>query len=75
MELKSLKPHSLCTCHVSLEGTDIDGFRVDTPMQVPLNFYKTWCPAMREHAATVGKQRFGIFGEFFVSVQRSLGQA
>lgn len=53
-------------------GTDIDGFRVDTPMQVPLNFYKTWCPAMREHAASVGKHRFGIFGEFFVSVQRRL---
>ena len=28
---------------------------VDTPMQVPLNFYKVWAPAMREHAKSLGK--------------------
>lgn len=53
-----------------ITSTDVDGFRVDTPMQVPLNFYKVWAPAMRAHAQTLGKDRFGIFGEFFVSVQR-----
>lgn len=53
-----------------ISSADIDGFRVDTPMQVPLNFYKVWAPAMRSHAKTIGKDRFGIFGEFFVSVQR-----
>ena len=53
-----------------IASTDIDGYRVDTPMQVPLNFYKVWAPAMRAHAHSLGKDRFGIFGEFFVSVQR-----
>lgn len=53
-----------------IASTDIDGYWVDTPMQVPLNFYKVWAPAMRAHAHSLGKDRFGIFGEFFVSVQR-----
>ena len=53
-----------------IESTDVDGYRVDTPMQVPLNFYKVWAPAMRAHAKTLGKERFGIFGEFFVSAER-----
>eukprot|EP00439_Symbiodinium_sp_Y106_P054631 s1250_g7.t1 len=53
-----------------IETADVDGYRVDTPMQVPLNFYKAWAPAMRAHAKTLGKDRFGIFGEFFVSAER-----
>jgi len=53
-----------------IESVDVDGFRVDTPMQVPLNFYKVWAPAMRQHAKTLGKESFGIFGEFYVSPQR-----
>mmetsp|Transcript_31690 Transcript_31690/g.57736 ORF Transcript_31690/g.57736 Transcript_31690/m.57736 type:complete len:1635 (-) Transcript_31690:46-4950(-) len=53
-----------------IESADIDGFRVDTPMQVPLNFYKTWAPAMRKHAKSLGKERFGIFGEFYVTTAR-----
>lgn len=32
------------------------GRGVDTPMQVPLNFYKVWAPAMRQHAKTLGKE-------------------
>lgn len=32
------------------------GQGVDTPMQVPLNFYKVWAPAMRQHAKTLGKE-------------------
>eukprot|EP00930_Biecheleria_cincta_P101649 TRINITY_DN932_c0_g1_i1.p1 TRINITY_DN932_c0_g1~~TRINITY_DN932_c0_g1_i1.p1 ORF type:complete len:1862 (-),score=264.80 TRINITY_DN932_c0_g1_i1:730-6315(-) len=53
-----------------IESTDVDGFRVDTPMQVPLNFFKAWAPAMRAHAKSLGKERFGIFGEFYVSPAR-----
>eukprot|EP00931_Biecheleriopsis_adriatica_P031342 TRINITY_DN18394_c0_g1_i1.p1 TRINITY_DN18394_c0_g1~~TRINITY_DN18394_c0_g1_i1.p1 ORF type:complete len:1877 (+),score=386.70 TRINITY_DN18394_c0_g1_i1:87-5717(+) len=53
-----------------IESADVDGFRVDTPMQVPLNFYKVWAPAMRAHAKSLGKERFGIFGEFFVTPGR-----
>eukprot|EP00931_Biecheleriopsis_adriatica_P028267 TRINITY_DN1687_c0_g3_i1.p1 TRINITY_DN1687_c0_g3~~TRINITY_DN1687_c0_g3_i1.p1 ORF type:complete len:3167 (-),score=584.59 TRINITY_DN1687_c0_g3_i1:97-8973(-) len=53
-----------------IESCDIDGFRVDTPMQVPLNFYKVWAPAMRAHAKSLGKDRFGIFGEFYVKTGR-----
>eukprot|EP00931_Biecheleriopsis_adriatica_P028266 TRINITY_DN1687_c0_g2_i5.p1 TRINITY_DN1687_c0_g2~~TRINITY_DN1687_c0_g2_i5.p1 ORF type:complete len:3114 (-),score=646.00 TRINITY_DN1687_c0_g2_i5:69-8834(-) len=53
-----------------IESADIDGFRVDTPMQVPLNFFKSWAPAMRAHAKSLGKERFGIFGEFYVTPER-----
>lgn len=42
----------------------------DTPMQVPLNFYKTWAPEMRKHAKSLGKDRFGIWGEFYVTPAR-----
>lgn len=49
---------------------DVDGFRIDTPMQVPLNFFKVWAPAMRQHAKSLGKAHFGLFGEFYVSTQR-----
>eukprot|EP00913_Durusdinium_trenchii_P031115 g29137.t1 len=53
-----------------IESIDVDGFRVDTPMQVPLNFYKVWAPAMRAHAKSLGKESFGIFGEFYVTPAR-----
>ncbi|CAE7236744.1 ags1 [Symbiodinium sp. CCMP2592] len=53
-----------------IESADVDGYRVDTPMQVPLNFYKVWAPAMRAHAKSLGKERFGIFGEFYVTPAR-----
>ena len=39
-------------------------------MQVPLNFYKVWTPAMRAHAKSLGKERFGIWGEFYVTPAR-----
>eukprot|EP00438_Fugacium_kawagutii_P001222 Skav223418 [mRNA] locus=scaffold350:341424:346672:- [translate_table: standard] len=55
-----------------IESCDIDAFRVDrdTPMQVPLNFYKAWAPEMRSHAKSLGKDRFGIWGEFYVTPAR-----
>eukprot|EP00931_Biecheleriopsis_adriatica_P028261 TRINITY_DN1687_c0_g1_i1.p1 TRINITY_DN1687_c0_g1~~TRINITY_DN1687_c0_g1_i1.p1 ORF type:complete len:3142 (-),score=579.43 TRINITY_DN1687_c0_g1_i1:40-9312(-) len=53
-----------------ISSCDVDGFRVDTPMQVPLSFYKAWAPAVREHAKSLGKSRFGLFGEFYVTPAR-----
>lgn len=42
-----------------ISSCDIDGFRVDTPMQVPLSFYKAWVPAVKAHAQGLGKKSFG----------------
>lgn len=53
-----------------IASVDVDGFRVDTPMQVPLPFYKQWAPAIRRYAKTLGKEQFGIFGEFYVTTER-----
>ncbi|MBP7829489.1 MAG: hypothetical protein KA248_06190 [Kiritimatiellae bacterium] len=54
-----------------IASTDIDGIRMDTPMQVPLEFFKKWCPAVKAHANTLGKNNFLIFGEFFCSRGRA----
>jgi len=48
-----------------VSSTDIDGIRMDTPMQVPLSFFKRWAPAVKAHAASLGKHNFFIFGEFY----------
>ncbi|MFH1264038.1 MAG: alpha-amylase family glycosyl hydrolase [Pseudomonadota bacterium] len=48
-----------------ISSTDIDGLRVDTPMQVGLGFFKAWIPALKEHAARLGKKDFLIFGETY----------
>ncbi|MBU0677327.1 MAG: hypothetical protein KJ626_04350 [Verrucomicrobia bacterium] len=48
-----------------ISSTDVDGIRMDTPMQVPLGFFKRWCPAVKQHAASLGKDNFFIFGEFY----------
>lgn len=48
-----------------ISSTDIDGIRMDTPMQVPLSFFKRWAPAVKAHAASLGKHNFFIFGEFY----------
>jgi len=53
-----------------IASADVDGFRVDTPMQVPLPFFKKWAPAMRDFAKSLGKERFGMFGEFYVTPAR-----
>ena len=48
-----------------IASTDIDGIRMDSPMLVPLCFFKEWAPEVREYAASLGKNNFGIFGEFY----------
>ncbi len=54
-----------------ISSTDIDGIRVDTPMQVPLYFFQRWAPAVRAHANSLGKDNFLIFGEFYCSRPRA----
>ncbi len=54
-----------------ISSTDIDGIRMDTPMQVPLAFFQAWAPAVKAHAASLGKSDFLIFGEFFCPRERA----
>jgi glycosidase len=54
-----------------ISSTDIDGIRMDTPMQVPRYFFQRWCPAVKSHAASLGKNDFFIFGEFYCSRERA----
>ncbi len=53
-----------------ISSTDIDGIRMDTPMQVPLYFFKRWTPAVKEHAKSLGKRNFFVFAEFYCPRQR-----
>jgi len=45
--------------------TDIDGFRIDTVKHVDHAFWQQFAPAMRQHAASLGKDNFLLFGEIF----------
>ncbi len=54
-----------------ISSTDIDGIRMDTPMQVPLYFFKRWAPAVKAHAKSLGKNNFFIFAEFYCPRERS----
>lgn len=45
--------------------TNIDGFRVDTVKHVAPEFWQEWAPAIRAHAADLGKEKFLLFGEVF----------
>jgi len=54
-----------------ISSCDIDGIRMDTPMQVPRDFFRAWCPAVKAHAASLGKSDFFIFGEFYCSRERA----
>jgi len=52
---------------------DFDGFRIDTIKHVDYAFWNAFAPAMREHAAKLGKKKFLMFGEAFTGVDRLLG--
>lgn len=54
-----------------ISSADIDGIRMDTPMQVPLYFFKRWVPAVKAHARSLGKHNFFIFGEYYCPRERS----
>ncbi|HPB96552.1 MAG TPA: alpha-amylase family glycosyl hydrolase [Polyangiaceae bacterium] len=44
---------------------DFDGFRIDTLKHVEHGFWQDFCPRIRQHAASFGKQQFFMFGESF----------
>lgn len=48
-----------------IEDFGIDGFRVDTARHVRPEFWQQFIPAMREKAASIGKENFYIFGEVY----------
>lgn len=48
-----------------IEVGDFDGFRIDTLKHVEHGFWQRFCPAMRQHAKQLGKQKFLMFGEAF----------
>jgi alpha-1,3-glucan synthase len=54
-----------------IASTDIDGIRMDTPMQVPLEFFQKWGPAVKAHAASLGKNDFLLFAEFYCTRERA----
>lgn len=54
-----------------IASCDVDGIRMDTPMQVPRYFFENWCTAVKAYAASKGKADFFIFGEFYCSRERA----
>lgn len=48
-----------------IEATDCDGFRVDAIKHVEFDFIRHWANEMRQHAASLGKDDFLLFGEYF----------
>lgn len=48
-----------------IESIDIDGIRVDTPMEVPLEFFQKWIGEVKSFAGILGKKNFYIFGEYY----------
>ena len=47
--------------------TDIDGFRIDAVPHVEQAFWPRFCTGIRERLAALGKERFLMLGEVFVS--------
>jgi glycosidase len=52
--------------------TDIDGFRVDTVKHVDKPFWQTFCPAIHQYAASIGKKNFFIYGESWMGEDERL---
>ncbi len=52
-----------------ISSTDIDGIRMDTPMQVPISFFEYWLPDVRTHAEKLGKKNFLFFAELYCSTE------
>ena len=46
-----------------IDVADVDGYRLDTVKHVDMGFWQHFNPAIREHAAAVGKTNFFQFGE------------
>lgn len=52
---------SIYTTLVAL--TDCDGMRIDTAKHVEIEFWQTFCPALRNFLSPLGKTNFFMFGE------------
>jgi len=48
-----------------IEAADFDGFRIDTLKHVEPEFWKDFCPRIRQRAKELGKHNFFMFGEAF----------
>lgn len=48
-----------------IDATDCDGFRVDAIKHVEYNWVKQWADDIRQHAVSLGKSDFILFGEYF----------
>lgn len=48
-----------------IEKAGFDGFRIDTIKHVEHDFWRVFCPGIRERAASLGKHNFLMFGEAF----------
>ena len=48
-----------------ISATDCDGFRVDAIKHVEKSWCLQWADDMRKHAASLGKNDFILFGEYF----------
>jgi glycosidase len=48
-----------------IAATDCDGFRVDAIKHVEYDWIKQWADDMRQYAASLGKDDFILFGEYF----------
>lgn len=48
-----------------IAATDCDGFRVDAIKHVEYDWIKQWADDMRTYAASIGKDDFLLFGEYF----------
>jgi glycosidase len=53
--------------------TDCDGFRVDTVKHVDIDFWQTFCPAVRSYANSIGKDNFFMFAEVYSGMDGDVG--
>ncbi len=56
-----------------IQQTDCDGFRIDTFKHVDIEFWQTFCPAIRSYAASLGKNNFFMYGEIFDGNDSTVG--
>jgi len=50
-----------------------DGFRIDTVKHVEMDFWQSWCPAIRAFAAAHGRPNFFMFGEVYDGSEAKCG--
>ena len=63
-ESPALRAAMIRTVQYWIAQTDVDGLRLDAVKHAELGFWQSLCPAVREFAAELGKERFFLFGEY-----------